>query len=656
MKKTIKFKGNMAHQGLLTLEWLETNGIGGYASSTVINCHTRKYHGLLVAKLQNPPGKFVLLSNIEDSILLDQKEYFLISHKYPGVMYPKGYKNIVEFKANNVPSFKYRLGKTQIKKEIMLISRENTVLIKYSGLKKGVEAKLRIKPLLALRDFHRLSYENLSIQVRTYPCNNGFFIAPYQGMPGLFVQANKAFQFQSSPEWYRNFEYIQEKIRGFEYYEDLFTPGAIELNFKGGEEIVLSVSIQEQKESLAEKWKGEISRRRREANNWKGNSFQKTLLKAGNQFIIQNPEGNKSIIAGYPWFLEWGRDAMIALPGLTLYSGREKDCLEILKTFAVREKEGLIPNFIGDTLEKTAYNSADASLWFAWAVQKYLEKTNDRESVYKFLWPTLKRIFLYYKKGTLLNIKMMDSALIRVGGKDMQVTWMDATAYRKPATPREGCPVEINALWYNLVCFLDELSNKFQDNIHNETKVLIDRIKYSFNKYFWITEGSYLGDVYKENGSLDKTIRPNQLFALSLFYSPLSGERARSVLTLIQKELLTPRGLRTLSPKDKDYHSRYEGGSDERNSAYHNGTVWPWLMGHYGEALLKFAPDKKKAAYQLEKFLHGFETHLTEVGIFTVSEIFDGNPPHHPRGCISQAWSVAELLRLSYLIQKVKTV
>ncbi|MDP6625622.1 MAG: amylo-alpha-1,6-glucosidase, partial [Nitrospinota bacterium] len=293
---------------------------------------------------------------------------------------------------------------------------------------------------------------------------------------------------------------------------------------------------------------------------------------------------------------------MIALPGLTLYSGREKHCLEILKTFAKHEKEERIPNFIGDTPEKTAYNSADAGLWFAWAVQKYLEKTRDTKSVYTFLWSTLKRIFLHYKQGTLFNIKMHNNGLLHVGGRNVQVTWMDATAFGKPVTPRDGCPVEINALWYNLVCFIDEMGLQFRDNITNETETLKDTIKRTFNKHFWIPEGNYLGDVYRENRTLDKTLRPNQVFALSLPYSPISGEKAQSVLKRIEEELLTPRGLRTLSQKDKNYHGRYEGGPDERDSAYHNGTVWPWLLGHYGEAVLKFALNKKREALKLDKF------------------------------------------------------
>ena len=403
---------------------------------------------------------------------------------------------------------------------------------------------------------------------------------------------------------------------------------------------------------------------------------------------------------------------MIALPGLTLYSGREKECLEILKTFAKHEKEGVIPNFIGNTPETTAYNSADAGLWFAWAIQKYLEKTEDYKSVKKFLWPTLQKIFLHYKKGTLFNIKMLENGLLRAGTKDTQVTWMDATAYGKPVTPRNGCPIEINALWYNLVCFVDELGSRFHDKITKrqvaattirhgkpnwtdsegrppeglrpgmaeikssyrskeqtecsqnekllqfnsikETEILMDKISLSFNKHFWIIEKNYLADVYKEDGSIDTSLRPNQIFAISLPFSLLSGERAQSVLKIVEEELLTPGGLRTLSPKNKDYHTRYEGGSGERDSAYHNGTVWPWLIGHFGEALMKVSSDKKKVALKLEKILQQFEAHLEEAGLFSVSEIFDGNSPHHPHGCISQAWSVAELLRLSYLVKKKK--
>ncbi len=655
MKKTIRLEKTVEIRKLLVLEWLETNGIGGYASSTVINCHTRKYHGLLVVKLQHPAGKFVFLSNLEDSIQKEQEDFFLTSHKYPGVIYPEGYKNLNEFSANENPTFTYRSGKMQIKKEILLVHKENTVLIKYSGYKKEEKAKLRIKPLLAFRDFHSLSHKNSSLQVRTSPCKKGFFVSLYHGMPILYIQSSRIFQFHACPDWYRNFEYIEEKARGFAFHEDLFIPGVIEFDLKEGEDILLSASLQEQKEDLVRKWNMEISRRRARNRKLKGNSFQKTLQQAADQFIVEDQYGNKSVIAGYPWFLEWGRDAMIALPGLTLYSGREKDCLEILITFAEHEKEGLIPNYIGDTTEKTAYNSADASLWFAWAVQKYLGKTKDYKSVKKFLWLTLKRIFHHYKTGTIFNIKMLENGLLRAGTKDKHMTWMDAPAYGQPVTPLTGWPVEINALWYNLVCLVDELGNQFHDNITKKTETLMDKISLSFNKYFWITEKNYLADIYKEDGSLDTALRPNQIFAVSLPYSTLSGKRAQSVLKIIEQELLTPRGLRTLSPKNKDYHASYEGGSDERDSAYHNGTVWPWLMGHFGEALMKVSPDKKKAAAKLEEFLKKFEDHIKEAGLFSISEIFDANPPHHPRGCISQAWSVAELLRLSLLVEKMKS-
>lgn len=653
MKKTVKIGKDTGIRKLMSLEWLETNGIGGYASSTVINCHTRKYHGLLVAKLQDPPGKFVLLSKLEDSILIDMEEFPLSSHKYPGTIYPEGCQNLFEFNADEVPAFNYCFAKTAIKKEIMLIQKENTVLIKYSGIKKGVKVKLRIKPLLAFRDFHSLSRENSSLQTKTSPCKKGFFISPYHGMPDIFIQSNRIFKFKHFPRWYINFEYIEEKSRGFDFHEDLFMPGIIEVDLKWGEDVILSASTREQEENITEKWDREISRRYAINNKLKGSFFQKTLQRVAEQFIVEDQHGNKSVIAGYPWFLEWGRDAMIALPGLTLYSGRERDCLEVLKTFAKHEKEGIVPNFIGDTHEKNAYNSADAGLWFAWAIQKYLEKTKDNKSVYMFLWPTLKRIFRYYRKGTLFNVQMRDNGLLRVGGKNMQVTWMDATAYGMPVTPRDGCPVEINALWYNLVCFINEMGILFQDKVTDETEALKDKIKHSFNECFWITESKYLGDVYKENGNLTGTLRPNQIFALSLPYSPLSGEKSRSVLKIIEEELLTPRGLRTLSPKDGKYRRKYEGDPDERDSAYHNGTVWPWLMGHYGEAVLKIALDKKMEVLKLEKFLHQFESHFFEGGVFTVSEIFDADSPHLHRGCISQAWSVAELLRLSYLIQKV---
>jgi predicted glycogen debranching enzyme len=637
----------------LKLEWLDTNGLGGYASSTILGCHTRKYHGLLVARLEKPSGKYVLLSSLEDSLCSDDREFFLSVHKYPGILNPEGFRYLTRMELDLVPTFTYRLGPTCIKKQIALLDGKNTALIRYDPQKNQQDVSLKVRPLLAFRDFHSLTKENIFLRPRTFPVKMGFLISPYEGMPSLNFQVNCDHEFYPSPVWYRNFEYPMERDRGFEYREDLFSPGVFEVRVEEGHEIIFSASTEEQTFDLADQWADEMDRRKAWKRRIKGSSFKKTLALVSREFVTAYEDGSKGITAGYPWFEDWGRDAMIALPGLLLGLGDNAVYLEILKTYAGRAKDGLIPNFIGETPEKSAYNSADTSLWYAWAVQQYLQYTRKWKTVQGPIWKTLKTIYRKYREGTRFDIHMLENGLISAGGPDVQVSWMDAMVDGKPVTPRWGVAVDINALWYNTVCFIAELAERFDDKIAGETKELKDRVKQAFIDTFWMEEQGYLGDVYREE-TLVRTMRPNQIFAASLPCSPLSEEQADRLVKAVGKDLLTRFGLRTLSPSHTDYQGRYQGGPGERDFAYHNGTVWPWLLGHYGEALLKCSSDKAAAVESVERILLNFEPHLEEAGLGSVSEIFDGDPPHLPNGCPSQAWSVAELLRLARLLEIAK--
>ncbi|MDD5306705.1 MAG: amylo-alpha-1,6-glucosidase [Deltaproteobacteria bacterium] len=638
----------------LTLEWLETNGIGGYASSTILSCHTRKYHGMLVARLADPPGKYVLYSKHEDALLVDNQEFFLSAHEYPGVVFPRGHQYLTEFRLDDHPEFLYRVGAARVRREIRLVHGENTVLFRYVAQDTAPGTKLRIKPLLAYRDFHALSKRNISLQVRTFPCREGFLISPYHGMPTLYVQVEGApYEFFAAPDWYRDFEYHKERLRGFEFQEDLFTPGMFEIDFEDGADVILSASLAELPAGLKRRWDAEAKRRAAIKARIEESGLRNALAKSALSFVTEGDDGRKAITAGYPWFLEWGRDAMISLPGLTLRSGEERTCLEVLETFARHERDGLIPNFLGAARAENAYNSVDASLWFAWAVQKYLEHTGDHAAVRKRLWPTLERIFTRFREGTHHGIGMLANGLLAAGSPAEQVTWMDATADGRPVTARHGCPVEVNALWFNLVSFVAELGARYGASVAPEAAALAPRIAKAFYSAFWLEDEGRLADVWRE-GEVDTSMRPNQVVAASLPYSPLKPAEARSMLEQVRRRLLTPAGLRTLAPDEPAYRGRYEGPPSERDRAYHNGTAWPWLLGPYGEALLKTATDKAAAVAHLEGILNGFEAHLGEVGLGSISEVFDGDPPHYPHGCPQQAWSVAEILRLARLVAEAK--
>lgn len=647
-------------QNLYTCEWLDTNQFGSYASSTLSGCHSRKYHGLLVARLPHPPGKYVLLSKFEDSLFYGEEEIFLTSHQYPGVLFPAEGLPKMTFSREEVPSFKYQNENIDIQKEVAVLAELNAVLVRYTCAQNSVSAMLKAKPLLAYRDFHSVGKENLSFRGQTFPLENGFQISPYEGMPTMHIQTNGRFKFFPAPTWYQNFEYLEEMRRGFDFTEDLFSPGVFDIEIEKGESLIISASTSPLKD-LDGLWKEEISRRKKTNKKLQGTPFQKTLKQAAMQFVTQSPNqdegssGTKAITAGYHWFAEWGRDAMIALPGLLLPLNQTDIYLDVLKQYGKNRRNGIIPNYLGEHESDNAYNSADAGLWYGFAVQKYLEHVNSPRDLHGDIVETLYDIYDHYKRGTDHGIQMLENGLLRVGGPDEQVTWMDAMVEGCPVTPRFGSPVEINALWYNFVSFLAESGPALamRDAVAKEAATLAKQIKKSFIDTFWLSEANYLADL-KQDEWLDRSNRPNQIFAASLPFSPLSSSQAQKMLDKVQQTLLTPFGLRTLDPNDANYRGKYEGNSRDRDSAYHNGTVWPWLLGHFGEALLKHSKNKSAAKAVLNECLTAFEDHLNDAGLGTISEIFDGDAPQGAQGCVSQAWSVSEVLRLSILMAAVK--
>jgi predicted glycogen debranching enzyme len=643
----------MSLEHAMSAEWLETNGLGGYASSTILNCHTRKYHGLLVSRVDNLPNKYVLFSKLEDVLIQDGQEHFLTSHSYPDFLQDGSFSNLQEFIITSNPLWRFRFGDLVLTKEVLLLHEENTVLFKYkiSGDNKNSKIALRLSPLLAYREFHKLQLENSCLQQTSKRLGNGFSCDPYQELPVLFFQTNAKHDFLPHPLWYRNFIYNQEKERGYDFREDLFSPGVIAFSGLGADsEIIFACSLVQQQESLTLLWHREIQRRIKNVSAVSGSALQKQLHGAGESFITKDlVKSDCAIVAGYHWFLEWGRDTMISLPGLTLDSGQEDLCIEILKTFAANEKMGLIPNFLGKTKEQNAYNSVDASLWFTWAVQQYYLKTNNLKLIKESFWPVLKNIFKFYKNGTVHNIKMQENGLLYAGSLEVNLTWMDAEVGGKPVTPRYGFQVEVNALWFNMLSFMNELAVSLHDPLKQELKTLLPSVKTNFCETFWCEEKGYLYD-FVNNEQKNDALRPNQIFAVSLPYSPLLIKMAVSAMEAVKRSLLTPYGLRTLAPEEEGYIGHCSGNQAQRDLAYHNGTVWPWLLGHFTEGLLKVTSDQSKVLAIIQPCLKALQNHLAEYGIGSIAEIFSGDFPHQPNGCISQAWSVAEVLRLTYLL------
>ena len=637
----------------LRKEWLLTNGTGDYSSSTILCCNTRKYHGLLVANLDTPPGRHVLLSTTEESVLGGGKEFFFSTRKHPGVFFPHGHEYMEAMQVKDWPLFRYKVGDLTLTRELALVRGRTLLLAKYTVSCESTPPPLtlRIKPLLAYRDFHALTVANGDLQVRTFPVRHGFTIRPYDALPPLFMQTKGQAEFFSSPDWYRNIEYFVEEERGFPHQEDLFLPGVFDIALSLDAPVFVSASTEEVAEDLEALWEEETGRRRTLSHV--ADTMLGHFVRQGSHFMATPPRQSAPVIlAGYHWFDAWGRDACIALPGLTFCAGRLTKGVRILEAVGETFRNGLLPNCFANAGDAHAYNSVDAALWYVWAVQKLLRHLPDHlDWVREQAWPHIKAVTTAYRDGVNPGIFMDDEGLLHAGDARTQLTWMDAQVDGRPVTPRHGCPVEINALWYNALAFAEFLGEKFDEPVWCDAEFL-RRLRANFRRRFWINRrGGYLGDVWN-NGRLDASIRPNQIFAVSLPYPVLEEDYQPFVVECLRNHLLTPYGIRTLSPDDPRYKAAYEGDPAQRDGAYHQGTVWPWLLGHYTEALLRTAWDTEGAAQGLlETVTPLFTDHLTDAGVGSISEIFDGSPPHTPDGCIAQAWSVAECLRLLRLLQ-----
>jgi predicted glycogen debranching enzyme len=632
----------------LSREWLETNGLGGFASSTIIGLNTRRYHGLLVAALKPPVERFVLLSKLEETLFIDGQPFELSANRYPGAVHPQGFRYLEQFRLDPFPIFTYEVEGLEIEKSVFMLYGENSAVVQYE-VKKNVRPSrkpwLELRPLLAFRDYHGTTHQNDAINGAVEERPGLATVSPYRGLPPLHL-AHNAFELSRTGEWYRNFEYDVERERGLDFSEDLFNPFVLrfDLLLHGDAAVIASLEPRNVDE-VPEYREAEIARRRATAaSSPVEDDFVQDLTAAADQYIVSRGD-QKTVIAGYHWFSDWGRDTMIALPGLTLPTGKHDIARSILRTFARHVDQGMLPNRFPDAGETPEYNTVDATLWFFEAARAYLAYTADLDFVRQELYPVFADIICWHVRGARYGIKADSSGLLCSGAPGVQLTWMDAKVGDWVVTPRRGKPVEIQALWYNALCVMENLARNFGDKAGQTSyRDMATLASANFNSLFWNEKAGCLYDVI-DGTSPDPSIRPNQIFAVSLTHSMLAIERAQNVVKKVQQDLLTPHGLRTLSPSDPQYRGRYAGGPVKRDGAYHQGTVWPWLMGPFITAYIKVNGDSDIARRQAAEWLAPLRVHLTEAGLGHISEIFDGDVPQRPRGCIAQAWSVAEVLR-----------
>lgn len=632
------------------LEWLSTNSIGGFASGTVAGVNTRRYHAVLLAAPQME-NRFVLVSQVQEEVRQDGASWFLGATYYPGVVHPQGYRHIVRFMAYPEPTWIYAAGTWVLEKRIVMVRRMNATVIRYRLLDGMGPLRLLLRPMLAGRNYHHTATEAPN---RFTSEQQGAWLRVTGGaaVPDTWLSANGTYQGEA--QWYRHVLYPQEQARGLDYTEDLYVPGWYDCTLNTGDLVWLvawsATADTDQPPAkpveLVEPAFADVVLRHSELLDMAGNpaGIAANLVLAADSFIIERPD-SASVIAGYPWFTDWGRDAMVSFPGLFLATGRSAEGLSVLTTFASAAQDGLIPNRFPDRSSEPEYNTVDASLWFIYACYKYLKYTGDSAGLAD-LWPVVKSIIHWYSNGTRFGIGADDQGLVHAGADGCQLTWMDAKVDGWVVTPRQGYPVEISALWYNALRSVAHLAALYEPHFGDECRVIAAQVKRHFMAAFWLADEGYLADVVRSDGSRDRSLRPNQLLAVCLPYPLVKGDAARSIVRRVQASLYTPMGLRSLAPDDPEYRGVYRGNQWDRDSAYHQGTVWAWLIGPFITAYRQAygrAPHTRGVARTL---LAPLLDHLWDAGLGHISEVFDGEPPHTPGGCFAQAWSVAEMLRL----------
>jgi len=625
----------------LSREILRSNRSGSYSSTTIVGCNTRKYHGWLVCPVDEMGGeRHVLLSSVDTTVVSNGQGFNTGIRKYHGDYYsPKGHKYVEDFDIQDIPGMTYRVGNVIMKQERILVHYEEQLLIRYTIIDTDEPVRLQLRPFLAFRSIHQLTHANMWANTRAEPVPHGVRIRMYEGFPWLHMQLSCKADFIPVPDWYLGVEYVEEQKRGYDYSEDLFVPGFFEVTAHKGDVIVFSASTKEEKHAgLKAKFTRSVASKIPRSN------FGNCLRNAAQQFIEKRGD-DTNIIAGYHWFGSWGRDTFISLPGLALARTSENLYAAVLDTQVRRMKGGLFPN-MGDK-ENPAFNSVDAPLWFFQALYSY---GLDMRETWKRYGAAMKDVLNAYRSGTSFGIHMRENGLIYAYAPGKALTWMDAVVNGVPVTPRDGYAVEINALWYNAICYSLDCARAAHDRAFvKEWEKLPDLTSRSFLEIFWDEEHGYLADYVNDREMRNMQVRPNMVIATSLPYTILTREQMKSILDIANRILVTPRGLRTLSPSEEGYKGIYCGDQATRDMAYHQGTVWPWLIGPFCEGWLKVYGEG--GVSRVRKLIMGFEETLTEAGISTISEIYDGDPPHSARGAISQAWSVGEILRIFTMLE-----
>ena len=632
-------------QESLFKEILLTNKSGAYASTTLVGCNIRKYHGLLVVPIPEMDDKnHVLLSSLDETIIQHGAEFNLGLHKYQGDNYsPKGHKYIIHFECDKVATTTYRVGGVIFQKEILFQFGEPRLLIRYTLLEAHSKTKLRLRPFLAFRSAQQFTHENWAADKSYTPVAGGIRMCLYKGYPDLYMQINKKSEFVHDPQWYKGLDYPRERERGYDSNEDLLVPGYFEMDIHKGEQIVFSAGLEETKPTQLKR----LLEKEVEVLEGKENLYQ-CLVHAAHQFRIQDGSENY-LIAGWPWFKCFARDMFIAMPGLTLYIGETKLFETYMETAAKAIKDFISNNQISVKIFEMEH--PDVLLWAIWCIQQYA-KTISRNECYDKYHSLLKDIMEFILKSKHPNLFVHDNGLVFANGHEKAITWMDSNINGRPVVPRSGYIVEFNALWYNALRFCSDLFEEFGSEEEKATsykyKKVAEKAKSTFRETF-LNDCGYLFD-YVDGTMTDWSVRPNQIFAVSLDYSPLEPSEKKSVLDICTRELVTPKGIRSLSPKSGGYNPIFEGPPQQRDRSYHQGTAWPWLTGFYLEAYLKVY--KRSGLSYMERQLIGFHEEMFYHCIGTLPELFDGDPPFHGRGALAFAMNVSGILRAERLLDK----
>ncbi len=630
----------------LNKEILRSNRAGAYISTTINGCNTRKYHGLLVCPIQKFGGeKHVLLSSLDETIIQKGAEFNLGIHRYKGGNYePKGHKYILNMEFDQISKITYRVGGVILTKERVLIENQEQLLVRFKLEDAHSPTTLRFKPFLAFRNIHQLSKANMDANTKYKKVKNGISMKLYEGFPSLYMQFSKEPEFVPVPDWYYNIEYLKELNRGYEYLEDLFVPGYFEMPIKKGEIIVFAAGTSETTPvSLKQRFTKEKNSRRPRV------TFLSSLDNAAEQFIMHKPNAT-DIIAGFPWYNSITRQTFVSLPGLCLSLDDKTNCKKVFDTYLPYLKKGFFPDNIHQ--KNATYYSADAPLWFIWTLKHYFKMNQHPKELWKKYGDAVKEILNAYKNSTLKYVGTTKDGLVYAEKEGVALTWMNSYVNGTPVVQREGLPVEVNALWFNAICFALDLADLAGDHEFVESwKGMVKKVADAFLATFWKEGHEHLADVVK-NGFADWSVRPNMVIAVAMDYSPLSREQQKSVLSVAKQKLLTKRGLRTLSPDHIRYRGVVEGGPNEREMAVHQGAVWPWLIQFFAEAYLKI--HKRGGLPFVKQIMEDFEDDITEHCIGTMSEMYNGNPPHKAKGAISQAWSVAGVVYATHLLENYK--